>query len=115
VIDRKPALKWLKTLSYVIAFIILLVAGGHFLLPLKSIGVILWMLLAFIGLFLLVRWHARCFSYRCTDCGHIFHVSPLKDFFSLQGVTRGGWKYLKCPQCRKKIKAQVISEEKENS
>ncbi|RJX29321.1 MAG: hypothetical protein C4554_00805 [Dethiobacter sp.] len=113
-IDGKPALKWLKTFFYVLVYIILLVAGGHFLLPLKSTGVILWMLLAIIGLILLVRWHARCFSYRCSDCGHIFHISPLGDFLSLQGVTRGGWKYLRCPHCRKKIKAQVISKGKKD-
>jgi energy-coupling factor transporter transmembrane protein EcfT len=62
--ERKRDPKWLKTLSYILIFVIFLVVVGHFLLPLKSAGVILWMLLACIGLTILIRWHARCFSCR---------------------------------------------------
>lgn len=57
------------------------------------------------ALFLLVRWHARTFAYRCAKCGHEFEVSAFVDLISPQGID---WKFLKCPDCRKRSRAAVI-------
>jgi DNA-directed RNA polymerase subunit RPC12/RpoP len=50
-------------------------------------------------LFLLVRWHARNFAYRCPECGQEFEISTFTDFISPHG---GGKKYLRCPRCQKR-------------
>ncbi|MCJ7456263.1 zinc ribbon domain-containing protein [Candidatus Bathyarchaeota archaeon] len=65
------------------------------------------------GLLLTVDWHARTFAYRCRICGHEFEVSFWTDLFNPHWPSRdGGWKYLKCPACRRRTKAIVIEKAK---
>ena len=77
-----------------------------------------WLVLVVGGLFLLVRWHAKRFAYRCSKCGHEFEISAFVDFVSPQGLDKsGGWKYLRCPACHRWSRALVIEkgEEREAS
>lgn len=66
---------------------------------------ILTVLLAAIILFILVRWHSRITAYICPRCHNKFTITPFIDFISPQGFTS---KYLKCPNCGKRVWAKVI-------
>jgi DNA-directed RNA polymerase subunit RPC12/RpoP len=62
--------------------------------------------IALIGLYLLVDWHAKNSAYICKNCGHKFTLTTGEDFVSPQGLNA---KYARCPQCRQRTWAQVIS------
>jgi predicted MFS family arabinose efflux permease len=99
---REKKRKWFITMIFVVVFIVLLLAGGNFLLPLGALGVLLWMILTVLGLFLLISWHAKSSSCQCLECGNTFSVSFFKDFLSLQNPGTEGNKYLICPECLRK-------------
>jgi DNA-directed RNA polymerase subunit RPC12/RpoP len=97
---------WLKTMMYIAVFVLVIISGAIILLPSYAY---IWLLLFAGSLFLLVKWHAHTFGYRCPNCGHEFAISTVTDFVSPHGLSkRGGWKYLKCPQCHERIRAMVI-------
>jgi len=61
------------------------------------------------SLILIVRWHAKNFFYICSKCGEEFKISTVMDFISPHGLSKsGGWKYLKCPKCKKWSRAKII-------
>lgn len=97
---------WIKTAIYLILSLAAIIIGATFLMP-----TYFWLWLILVGgcLFLLVRWHARNFAYRCLKCGHEFEISAFTDFISPHGPgKRGGWKYLRCPKCHQSSRATVI-------
>lgn len=97
---------WIRTIIYVAAFITIIIIGTIFLLPVYWY---IWLILVVGCLFLLVRWHAKNFAYRCPNCGHEFEISIFIDFISPHGPGEaGGWKYLKCPKCHKRSRATEI-------
>lgn len=97
---------WIKDFTYLAIFLALIAAGGILLLPEHWY---IYLVLVAVLSFALVRWHAQYFAYRCTKCGTEFQISTFADFISPHGINKhGGWKYLKCPNCRKWSKAQVI-------
>ncbi|OIQ05910.1 MAG: hypothetical protein AUK59_02025 [Candidatus Altarchaeum sp. CG2_30_32_3053] len=97
---------WIRTIIYIAAFVAIIIIGAIFLLP--AYGYI-WLILFVGSLFLLVRWHAKNFAYRCPKCGHEFEISAFIDFISPHGLCKGGgWKYLKCPKCHERSRATVI-------
>jgi DNA-directed RNA polymerase subunit RPC12/RpoP len=98
---------WLRTIVYIVVFVAALIIGAIFLLPAYWY---VWLILVGGGLFLLVRWHANRFAYRCPHCGNEFEISILTDLISPHGINaEGGWKYLRCPQCRQRTKAIVLT------
>jgi len=107
---------WIRTIAYISAFISVIVVGAVFLIPINSIGIIFWLILVGEGLFLLVRWHAKTFAYRCPKCRHEFEISTFTDFISPHGISKSGgwkgWKYLKCPKCHERSRAIVIKKTK---
>ncbi len=105
----KPS-DWGRTALYVAIGVLVIVAGAMLLLDINRIvGGVLVLVLAGVVLATLVTWHTRTFAYRCTRCGEEFSISPLKDFLSPQGIgTKGGWKYLTCPRCHTRERAEVI-------
>ncbi len=107
--DTKPS-DWGRTALYVAIGVLAIVAGAMFLLDIsRVIGGVLVLVLAGVVLATLVMWHSKTFAYRCTRCGEEFSISPLKDFVSPQGVgAKGGWKYLRCPRCNTRERAEVI-------
>ncbi len=107
--DVKPS-DWGRTALYVALGMLVIVAGAMLLLDIsRVIGGVLVFVLAGVVLATLVAWHSKTFAYRCTRCGEEFSISPVKDFVSPQGVgTKGGWKYLKCPRCNTRERAEVI-------
>jgi len=101
---------WVKTLSYIALFVAVIIIGAISLLPSYPY---IWLFLFAGSLFLLARWHANKFAYRCSKCGHEFEISTLTDFVSPHGLSKsGGWKYLKCPKCHERSKATVIKKVK---
>jgi len=72
------------------------------------VAVILAALALTAALVLLVAWTRRTDTYRCRDCGHQFSVSFATNLASPQWPTpTGGFKYLRCPSCRKRSWAAV--------
>jgi DNA-directed RNA polymerase subunit RPC12/RpoP len=101
---------WVTTMRYIALLLAVIILGAIFLLPSYPY---IWLVLFLGSLFLLVRWHANTFAYQCSQCGHEFEISTLTDFISPQGLSkRGGWKYLKCPQCHERARATVIKKVK---
>jgi len=97
---------WIRTIVYIAVFVAVIIIGAIFLLPAYFY---IWLILFIGGLFLLVRWHAKNFAYRCPKCGYEFEISTFTDFISPHGLSKnGGWKYLKCPKCHERSRATVI-------
>ncbi len=95
-----------RTIIYISIFLGVVVIGAVFLAPVNPpAGAVIWIILSAGALFLLVRWHALTFAYRCANCGHEFEIYVFVDLIGLQGIN---WKYLKCPECRQRSRAAVI-------
>jgi len=107
---RKPTRSdWVKTVVYLAVYIGAISMGAFLLLTRGTVGIVVWALVVVGGLILLVRWHSKITAYRCTNCGHEFEISFLTDLISPHGVGSGGaWKYLRCPQCNRRIRAEVL-------
>ncbi len=109
---REPAkADWKKTALYLVVYIAAIGSGAFLLLPLGVVGAFVWAVVVLGGLFLLVRWHSRSVAYRCAHCGNEFEVSLLTDLISPHGIGNGGWKYLKCPRCIRRTRANVLVKE----
>jgi len=109
---RKPTrADWKRTALYLAGYIIVISSGAFLLLPKGSVGALLWAVIVIGGLFLLVRWHVKSTAYRCTNCGREFEISLFTDLISPHGIGNGGWKYLKCPQCGRRMRAVVLVKE----
>lgn len=97
---------WIRTIIYLVVFAAVIIIGAIFILPVYWY---IWLILVMGSLFLLVRWHAKNFAYRCSKCGYELEISTFIDFISPHGLGKGGgWKNLKCPKCHEKSKATVI-------
>jgi len=95
-----------KNSGYVAVFMAVLIGSAFLLWPIYWY---LWFLLLGAGVFFLVLWHSKTYAYRCGHCGHEFEISLWADFISPQGINaEGGWKYLKCPECRHRTRALVL-------
>ena len=55
--------------------------------------------------FLLVRWHASNFAYRCPECANEFEISTFKDLISPHMAAT---KRLRCPQCGTRSWARAL-------
>jgi DNA-directed RNA polymerase subunit RPC12/RpoP len=99
--------EWMITAALLVLFVLLLTAGAIWLAP-RYLA--LFLLLGVVSIILLVLWHNRTFAYRCSNCGHEFEITALRNFISPHGIDReGGWKYLKCPDCGVRNRARVIA------
>ncbi len=102
---------WKKTIIYLAIYMIVVIFGAILFLPIYWY---LWAVIVVVGLILLIYWHSKSAVYRCTSCGNKFQVSVITDLTSPQGIGKGetgkiyGWKYLKCPECKKRMKAVII-------
>lgn len=106
---RKPnRADWRKTAIYLAVYVVTIIGGAFLLLPRGGVGTLVWAVIVAGGLFLLVKWHSKSAAYRCTNCGHEFEISLLTDLVSPHGIGKGGWKYLKCPQCSQRMRAEVL-------
>ena len=101
---------WRKTILYLAIFVVIIVVGAVIFSTYRSVfSLIVYGMVVLGGLFLLVNWHARTFAYRCVECGNVFEITLWKDLVSPHGVgKKGGWKYLRCPSCGRRMKARVI-------
>lgn len=106
---------WERTALYLAIGMLLIVTGAIFLFAInRVIGAILWFALIAIVLVLLISWHTRTYAYRCKQCGEEFEISRLTNFVSPQGISNdGAWKYLRCPQCDKHQRAEVLKKVKQ--
>ena len=97
---------WIKTFSYIALYLMVLWFTGIYLL--RSYGYV-WIAFAVNGLMILISGHAKATAYHCPRCGYEFEISMLTDFFSPHGVNRkGGWKYLKCPNCSNRSRMEIL-------
>lgn len=102
---------WKKTIVYLAFYIVAVIIGAVLLIPIYWY---LWTVIVILGLIILVQWHSKSAVYRCTNCGNEFQVSFITDLMSPQGVGKDetdktyGWKYLKCPECEKRMKTIIV-------
>jgi len=89
------------TISNLLLLIMLMVFGGIILIPRQPpYGILAWVVLVLISLYMLVRRHAETTSYICLQCRHVFKLSTTQDLLGLQGINAK--KYLKCPHCSRR-------------
>ena len=73
---------WIKTIIYIVVSVAIVILGAIFLLLAYCY---IWIILVIRNLFLLMKWHAKNFAYRCPKFGHEFEISTFTDFISPQG------------------------------
>jgi len=93
---------WIKIIVYITLLIGVITIGGIFLLPSYFY---IWLILTSGSMLLFIRWHIRTFAYKCSRCGCEFEISLLTYFINPHGP---GWKYLKCPECKKRSRATLV-------
>jgi hypothetical protein len=96
------------SLIYLTIYILAIVFGAIYFLPDYWY---IWIAIVVIGLFALVHWHTEFYGNRCTNpkCNHEFEISKTKNLVSPHGFNREySWKYLKCPKCKKRVKAKIV-------
>jgi len=73
------------------------------------LSVIIIILLILIGLIALVLWHSKKTIYQCPKCKKKFKISFFTDLLNPHWITiSGGYKYLKCPNCKIRVKAKEV-------
>jgi DNA-directed RNA polymerase subunit RPC12/RpoP len=101
---------WYKTLVFIAVYLSVLALTSVYLLI--SYWYV-WLVLVAAGLILLVFWDANATAYHCPKCGYEFEISALADFLSPHGLTKkGGWKYLKCPNCHHRSRMEILVKKK---
>ena len=104
---------WINTLARLAIYIFLIVSGAIIILPYYPV---VWFVLVLAGLLILVRWHNNSFGFKCSKCGNEFEISTFLNFISPHGLGLGkegkyGWKWLRCPQCKRFSAAKVLKKE----
>lgn len=102
---------WKEAVSYIALFVAIITITAFVIIPVYwPSGFVFWLVIVFAGTVLLVNWHSDNFKYKCKNCGNYFEISAFRDFISPHGITRdgGGWKYLKCPKCKKRSRAVIV-------
>lgn len=96
----------LQSILYIAIYVAVISAGAFLFLPK------FWYIWAFVvlaGMLLFVNWHKQKTAYKCPNCGHVYEISFLTDFFAPHGVNKdGGWLLLRCPICRERRKTTVL-------
>jgi len=97
-----------NTIWLVILFIAIIICGIIFLIPFQyPFGFIICLFLVVgMGLYLLVRWHAKTTAYICPNCEHTFAVSTLTDLLSPHTINK---KVLRCPSCGESSWCKAVS------
>ncbi len=104
-IETKKYLK--RVVTFVFLYICAVSLGAFLLIPLyQPFGFIIWMFVAFGGVFLFVRWHAKNTAYICPECGYRFTISTFKGFISPHMWRK---KLLRCPRCGKRKWCLAVS------
>jgi DNA-directed RNA polymerase subunit RPC12/RpoP len=57
------------------------------------------------GVWLLMRWMARAWAYRCPQCGELFQLTALGQFTA---INMGDERNVKCPKCGKRNWVKVL-------
>jgi hypothetical protein len=101
--DRRDVI---KSVAYILVFVIAISASAFFLLPKLWF---IWILLVVVGMLILVNWHKVKTAYRCHICEHVYEISFLTDLTAPHGVNKdGAWLLLRCPNCRQWKKTKVL-------
>ena len=66
---------------------------------------LVWGLLVIGILGWIVRWHCNYFGYECVKCGHKQTITFVKEFLTINLISR---KYLKCEKCGKWNRAKLL-------
>ena len=106
----------LLSIAQMVGFLVVMGTGTLILYKYGFLGSavikIFWSIIVIFAFILVVRWHAKSFSYQCIKCGHIFNISAWTDFLKPGGY----YKFLiKCPQCHQRTKAAIVDRVKSES
>jgi predicted RNA-binding Zn-ribbon protein involved in translation (DUF1610 family) len=83
-------------------------AGGVVVIAglfIRYIGITGFVAIAILSVFLLVRWMAASWGYRCPNCGEVFQIGILGQFTA---VNMGGERIVRCPRCGKRDPARTL-------
>jgi predicted RNA-binding Zn-ribbon protein involved in translation (DUF1610 family) len=94
---------WWTTLVW-LAVLLGFVAIAVFLDVRFNVGVAS-ILLIIPGLWLLMRWMARAWAYRCPECGEVFQLTALGQFAA---INMGDERNVCCPKCGKRSWVKVL-------
>jgi DNA-directed RNA polymerase subunit RPC12/RpoP len=86
----------------------IIAAGGAVIIAglfTRYIGITGFVAIAVLSLFLLVRWMAASWGYRCLNCGEVFQLSMLSQFTA---VNIGDERIVRCPRCGKRNPARTL-------
>ena len=79
----------LLSTAQMIGYLIVMLIGTLILYKYGFLGSaaikIFWSIIVIFTFILVVRWHAKSFSYQCIKCGHIFNISAWTDFIRPRG------------------------------
>ena len=64
-----------------------------------------WIFVIVIMLTWIIRWHCGYFGYECDKCGHKQTITFIKEFLTINLLSR---KYLKCEKCGKWSRARLL-------
>lgn len=87
-----------KTLISIGVYAIILIVSMYLLQHMKN-GIIVFIIIALVGLIVLVLMHSKRAIYTCIECKREFKISLVIDLISPHNVYK---KYLKCPYCGKR-------------
>jgi DNA-directed RNA polymerase subunit RPC12/RpoP len=99
--DPQPSDTVLTILSVAAAGATVVVAG----LFTRYIGFTGFAAITILAVFLLVRWMAASWGYRCPNCGELFELSFLGQFTA---VNMGNERIVRCPRCGKRSPARIL-------
>jgi DNA-directed RNA polymerase subunit RPC12/RpoP len=73
-----------------------------------SLEIIIGIIIVVVILIALVAWHSKKTTYKCPKCSKKFKISFLTDLISPHWIWCGSYKYLKCPNCKNRVKAKEV-------
>lgn len=97
---------YIRSAVYIGIYLLVISVSAFWLLP--DLWIV-WGAVVLIGMLLLVGWHQKSTAYRCPNCAHVYQISFLTDLLAPHGIDRqGAWLLLRCPNCGKRQKTQVL-------
>ena len=63
----------------------------------QNISILIFLLVIFVTVGWLMRWHSKNIAYECSKCGHLFSASVLKLLTTIHALDR---RLLRCPECQ---------------
>jgi DNA-directed RNA polymerase subunit RPC12/RpoP len=88
--------KYKYAMIFTLAIIPLIIMSALVSQNRQNISILIFLLVIFVTVGWLMRWHSRNIAYECSKCGHLFSASVLKLLTTLHALDT---RLLRCPEC----------------